>query len=84
MDSFYNTDIEEQETNINIDYFESSVKVYTSRKAIYERLYKKIGEPKEIYYTKKKITGAKWIIPFSNKKTISSLLSRPTLIGNMK
>ena len=84
MKSFNNTDLTEQETIINIDYFESNVKAYTSRKSIYERLCRKIGKPQEIYYTKNKITGAKWCVPFSDKKTISSLLSRPTLIGNIK
>lgn len=84
MRDFYNTDLEEQETVINIDYFESIVKIYTSRKSIYERLCRKIGTPQNIYSTKNKITGAKWQVPFSDKKTISALLSRPTLIGNIK
>jgi len=84
MKSFYNTDLDEQETIIHIDYLNSTVNAYTSRKSIYERLYRKIGKPHETFWIKNKITGAKWIIPFSNKKTISSILSRPTLIGNIK
>lgn len=84
MDNFYNTDIEEQETVIIIDYFESKLKVYTSRKSIYKKICRKIGEPKEVYYTKEKISGAKWDISFSDKKTISAVLSRPTLIANIK
>lgn len=84
MKSFNNTDLTEQETIINIDYFESTVKAYTSRKSIYDRLCRKIGEPQETYYTKNKIMGAKWNIPFSDKKRISAILSRPTLIGNIK
>lgn len=84
MKSFYNTDLKEQETVINIDYYESTVKAYTSKKSIYDRLCRKIGEPQEIFYTKGKISGAKWQVSFSDKKFISAILSRPTLIGNIK
>lgn len=84
MENFYNTAIEEQETVIIIDYFESKLKVYTSRKSIYKKICRKIGEPNETYYTNGKISGAKWDIPFSDKKTISAVLSRPTLIANIK
>jgi hypothetical protein len=84
MKKFCNTDLDEQETIIHIDYFNKQVNAYTSRKSIYERLCRKIGKPQETYCTKNKISGAKWIISFSDKKIISSLLSRPTLIGNIK
>ena len=84
MKNFCNTDLDEQETIIHIDYFHKHVNAYTSKKSIYERLCRKIGNPQETYYTKNKITGAKWIISFSDRKTITSLLSRPTLIGNIK
>ena len=47
MDNFYNTDLTEQETTINIDYSTSNVNIYTSRKSIYKRLIKKIGEPRK-------------------------------------
>lgn len=82
--AFYNTVPEEQETIINVDYAGSKVSIYTSKKSIYERISKKIGQPKNTYYTDKKISGANWIIPFSDKKSITSILSRPTLIGNIK
>lgn len=84
MNKFYNTDYEEQETIVNIDYYNKAVLLYTSRRAVYERIVKKIGEPTKKYYTDKKINGANWIILFENKKEITSILSRPTLIGNMK
>lgn len=35
----------EQETIMSIDYFEKTISVYTSRKQVGERLYKKLGEP---------------------------------------
>lgn len=68
MNSFYNTNPEEQETTINIDYYKSNVNIYTSKKAIYNRIIKKLGEPSNTFYTDKKISGANWIIPFSEKK----------------
>lgn len=36
---------EEQETMLNIDYCDKTISVYTSRKSVGERLYKKLGEP---------------------------------------
>jgi len=40
---------DEQETIINIDYCEKNIKVYTTRKAVADRLLKKIGEPTKTY-----------------------------------
>lgn len=40
---------DEQETIINIDYCEKNIKVYTTRKAVADRLLKKVGEPTKIY-----------------------------------
>ena len=83
-DKFYDTDYEEQETILNIDYYQRQIYLYTSRKAVYDRILKKLGNPTKKYYTNKKLSGANWIIPFENKKIITAILSRPTLIGNMK
>lgn len=84
MNKFYNTIPEEQETIINIDYYGRTVNLYTCQKIVYERLLKKIGQPKKIFYTKEKISGANWEIPFEDKKRITQILSRPTLIGQRK
>ena len=83
-EKFYNTIYEEQETNINIDYFNSEVSIYTTRKSVYLRLLNKLGNPKKIYYTDKKINGAIWKLDFQDKKLLTSILSRPLLIGNIK
>lgn len=83
MAQFYNNNISEQETIINFDYEERQVFVYTCNKRVYDRLNKKIGKPHKVYYTKEKISGASWVIPFANKKTITQVLSRPTLAGSM-
>lgn len=84
MKNFYNTVPEEQETIINIDYAGSKVVLYTSKKSIYDRIFKKIGTPTKEHYINKKLSSANWEIPFSNKKNITAILSRPTLIGNIK
>lgn len=80
----YNTSLEEQETQVNIDYYKRNTQVYTSNKTIYKRIQNKIGEPNKIHTINGKITGGFWIIPFSYKKNLTSILSRPLLIGNRK
>jgi len=84
MNEFYNTNIEEQETILNIDHFTKELHVYTCRKSVYRRLEKKLGQPQKTYYIKGQITGGKWVVPFNEKKAITSILSRPLLIGQVK
>lgn len=81
---FYNTSYDEQETQINIDYSNCMLDIYTSRKITFNRLENKLGKPNQIYYIDNKITGGRWNILFSDKRKISSILSRPLLIGNIK
>lgn len=81
MIKFYNTSPEEQETIINIDYSSKEVNCYTSRYAVYQRLLKKIGEPTQIYYTDKKISGGRWIVPFKDKKILNVIFSKTVVIG---
>lgn len=81
MNKFYKTNLEEQETIINIDYFTKSVKCYTSRSSVYNRLKAKLGEPTQTYYTKKHIAGAYWDIPFKDKKRMNIVFSKTIIIG---
>lgn len=81
---FYNTIPEEQETLINIDYYEKALNIYSSRKSVIQRLYAKLGEPTKIDYINNLITGASWKIKFADKKKITIALSRPILIAQMK
>lgn len=81
---FYNTIIEEQETIVNLDYYSKELHIYSSRKAIIQRLYKKLGEPTRTHYIDKALTGASWKIPFSDKKRMTIALSKPLLVGQMK
>lgn len=83
-DKFYKAEYEEQETIINIDYAGSKASIYTSRESIGKRIQKKIGQPTKKYYTEGKISGVIWDIPFEDKNKITAILSRPTLIGNIK
>ena len=83
-EQFYNTSYDEQETQINIDYANSILDIYTSKKLTYSRLENKLGKPTKIYYIGNKICGGRWNILFSDKRKISSILSRPLLIGNIK
>ena len=54
---FYNTTIEEQETTINIIYDEKCLYIYSSRKAIIERLIKKLGK---LFITNWPVSFKKW------------------------
>ena len=84
LEKFHNTDYQEQETNMLIDYAESVFRIYTSKRNIYNRLLKIAENPTITYYIGKEISGAEWIIPFRKKVLITKILSRPTLIGNIK
>lgn len=76
--------IQEQETQINIDYAERQVQLYTSKKSIYERMSKQIGQAEKIYYIQGKVSGARWIVKFADKEKLRKVLSRPILIGKME
>lgn len=81
---FIKTNREEQETIINIDYYNKEIFLYTSREAVYKRLLKKIGEATKYYYTAdyKFITGARWTIPFDDKNS-TRIFSKTIIVGNM-
>ncbi len=83
MKKFYNTLPEEQETIINIDYGTKEVNCYTSRKTQITKLTKKLGEPTQIYHIDKKISGASWTIPFSDKKSANIIFSKSIIIGQL-
>lgn len=78
---FYKTNLEEQETIINIDYFAKEARCYTSRLPVYKRLKAKLGEPTYTYYTQGQISGAYWNIPFADKKRMNVVFSKTTIIG---
>lgn len=54
QENFYNTDIKEQETIVNVDYERKVASFYTSRKTVYNRMIGEIGQPtKYIIYVRK-------------------------------
>lgn len=81
---YYKTIPEEQETIINLDYFAKVLSIYSSRKAVIQRLYNKLGEPNKTHHIKSDLTGASWEIKFEDKKRLNIALSRPIIIGQIK
>ncbi len=73
----------EQESILLLDYEQKEIDFYTSREAVYRRVIKAIGTPVKIYYTKQLITGAKWKIPFDDKKA-TKLFSKKILVRKLK
>ena len=71
---------DEQETLINIDYYEKTINVYTSRKQVGERLKKKIGEPTDVYKNGNKIYAVNYKRNLFDKD-VSKFLSKMLLIG---
>lgn len=74
---------EEQETVINIDYFEKEITVYTSRKSVADRLIKKIGEPSKVYTS----FGKVYAIDYKRSlfdKDIAKFFSKGLLVGAFK
>ena len=81
---YFNNIPAEQETNINISYYDNTLQIYSSRKSVIVRLSSKLGEPTKKYFVNKSLTGASWLIPFDNKKDMNTALSKTLLIGQMK
>ena len=71
---------EEQETFMNIDYFEKTISVYTSRKSVGERLYKKLGEPTTIDKQNGLISGVTYVRSLFDKD-VAKFFSKSLLVG---
>lgn len=72
--------IDEQETLINLDYFEKVLTVYTTNQATSKRIEKKIGEPTKEDFTEGKISSTTWKIPFQDREKAKKVLSLGSLI----
>lgn len=72
--------LEEQETIINIDYFEKTLNLFTTRSIVYKKLLKKIGEPMKTHISYNHIYGADWRVPFDDRKKIRNILTLANLI----
>ncbi len=80
---FYDTDYTEQESTVNIDYFNREISIYTCRKAVYNRILKKIGNPTKTYYINNLISGARWNISFTDSRAVK-IFSKKLLIRKYK
>ena len=58
--------------------------VETNKKATYERLLKKLGEPNKKEYVKEKLVGAVWKANFEDKEKVRQILSKTNIIGQAK
>ena len=83
-EKFYPTCYEEQETHIWLDHHMGQVIVDTNRKATYDKLVKKLGEPKDKQYIKNILAGARWEKDFEDKQMVRQILSKTNLIGQAK
>lgn len=74
----------ETETHIWVNFCLGQVIVETNKKATYERLLKKLGEPNKKQYVKEKLVGAIWKADFEDKEKVRQILSKTNIIGQAK
>lgn len=83
-ENFCPTCNEKAETHIWADSYSGQVIVETNRKATYDRLLKKLGEPNKKQYVKEKLVGAIWKADFEDKEKVRQILSKTNIIGQAK
>ena len=71
---------DEQETIINIDYYEKTITVYTSRKQVAERLKRKIGEPTRLYTSENRVYAVDYKRNLFDKD-VSKFFSKMLMVG---
>lgn len=74
---------DEQETVINIDYFEKTITIYTTRKQVARRLEKKVGKPTNIGVCDGKIYSVSYTRKLYDKDVVK-FFSKTMLIGLFK
>lgn len=75
--------VDEQETIINIDYFDKTISVYTTKQSIANRLKKRLGEPDNIDKTNGNISGVNYVRKLSDNN-VRKMLSMSVLIGGFR
>ena len=83
-EKFCHTCNEEAETHIWINFCLGQVIVETNKKATYDRLLKKLGEPNKKQYVKEKLVGAIWKANFEDKEKVRQILSKTNIVGQAK
>lgn len=74
---------DEQETIVNIDYYEKTISIYTTRKSVAERLLKKIGEPSNIQKNGNNILSVEYKRNLFDKD-VAKFFSKSLLVGSFK
>ena len=74
---------EEQETVMNIDYFEKTINVYTTRKQVAERLMRKLGEPTKILKNNNQVYGVEYTRNLYDVD-VKNFFSKTLLVGSFK
>lgn len=75
--------LDEQETIVNIDYYDKKISVYTSRKSVGERLMKKMGVPTKVYENNGKISAVEYTRNLFDKD-VAKFFSKMLLIGSFR
>lgn len=75
---------EEAETHIWVDFCLGQVIVETNKKATYDRLLKKLGEPNKKQFVKERVVGAIWKVNFEDREKVRQILSKTNIIGQVK
>ena len=77
------TPLDEQETIINVDYYEKKITVYTSRKSVGVRMIRKLGEPTKIYEHDGKISAVEYTRNLFDKD-VAKFFSKMLIIGGFR
>lgn len=72
--------LDEQETIVNIDYYEKTINVYTSRKSVAERLMRKIGKPSRVFETNGYVQAVEYKKSLFDEQT-KKFFSKMLLVG---
>ena len=75
--------LDEQETIINIDYYDKTISIYSSRKSVGKRLEKKLGEPDKVTTLNGKVVAVNYNKKLTDKD-IRPILSMSTIIGGFR
>ena len=74
---------DEQETIINVDYYEKKMTFYTTRKAVAQRLKKKVGEPTSIDKMNGRISGVTYVRGL-HEDDVKQFFSISSVIGSFR
>lgn len=75
--------MDEQETMVNIDYYEKIINVYTTRKSVGERLIRKLGEPTKTHKNGDSIYAVEYTRNLFDKD-VAKFFSKMLLIGSFR